>query len=169
MLENLTHMDVSVLNLIIRAVVVYFSVLVLLRIGGKRQIGQMGPTEFVSILLISNAVQNAMNAGDNSLSGGVILATTLVGLSCFISYVTYRYKFAEVFFEGAPTILIHHGKMISTNMRKEQVSVAELHSLIRKQGFMHFTEIETAILESNGSLTLIKNEPLSERHELDKK
>lgn len=167
MWQNFVSMDVSALNLVIRAVVVYFSVLILLRMGGKRQIGQMGPTEFVAVLLISNAVQNAMNAGDNSLVGGLILAATLVALSCLISFFTYKYKPVEKFFEGAPTIMIHHGKMLLENMRKEQVSEDELHQLIRKQGLAHVHEITTAILESDGSLTLIKAD--QEKRNLDKK
>lgn len=157
MLENLTHMDVSVLNLIVRAVVVYFSVLVLLRMGGKRQIGQMSPTEFVAVLLISNAVQNAMNAGDNSLVGGLILAISLVALSTLISFLTYKFKVFERFFEGTPTLLIHHGNLLEKNMRKEQVSEDELHALIRQQG-SKLKEINTAILEANGTLTLVKYE-----------
>ncbi|MBC7466398.1 MAG: DUF421 domain-containing protein [Bdellovibrio sp.] len=167
MWQNFIKMDVSALNLVIRAVVVYFSVLILLRMGGKRQIGQMGPTEFVAVLLISNAVQNAMNAGDNSLVGGLILAATLVALSCLISFVTYKYKPFENFFEGKPTLLIHHGKMLSENMRKEQVSEAELHSLIRKQGLTHVYEVSTAILEADGNLTLIKADQA--KRDLDKK
>lgn len=157
MWENLVEMNVSGLNLVIRGVVVYFSVLVLLRVGGKKQIGQMGPTEFVAVLLISNAVQNAMNAGDNSLVGGLILAATLVFLSCTISYATYKFKSAEVFFEGAPAILIHHGKMIRENLIKEPISENDLYQLIRRQGLWDISEIKTAILESDGGLTIIKN------------
>jgi uncharacterized membrane protein YcaP (DUF421 family) len=157
MWDNLFSMDVSALNLIIRAVVVYFSVLLLLRSGGKRQIGQMGPTEFVAVLLISNAVQNAMNAGDNSLIGGIILAVTLVGLSCLISYLTFRFKSAEKLFEGVPTLIVHNGKRLEENMRKEQLTDSELRSLIRKQGVNGLTEIDTAILEPDGTLTIIKH------------
>ncbi|MFZ3229600.1 MAG: YetF domain-containing protein [Pseudobdellovibrio sp.] len=158
MWNNLVHMDVSVFNFIIRAIVVYFSVLVLLRVGGKRQIGQMGPTEFVAMLLISNAVQNAMNAGDNSLAGGLVLAVTLVSLSTLISYLTFKFKFFEKVFEGVPTLLIHHGKLIEKNMNKEHLSPAELQSMIRKQGVHQFHDISTAILEADGTLTLVKHE-----------
>src|SRR3954471_22910725 len=102
---NLFVPDVPYWNLIVRAIVVYLAVLILLRISGKRQLGQMGATEFVAILLISNAVQNSMNGGDNSLTGGLILATVLVGLSALISYLTYRSRFFSTIFEGTPTLL----------------------------------------------------------------
>src|SRR5678809_648117 len=95
MLQNLVDLHLSPLNLIIRAVVVYLAVLILLRISGKRQLGQMGATEFVAILLISNAVQNSMNGGDNSLTGGLILATVLIALSSLVALMTYRSKALE--------------------------------------------------------------------------
>src|SRR5476649_1658576 len=95
-------------HFILRGTIVYAAVLMLLRLGGKRQIGQMGAGEFVAILLISNAVQNAMNGGDNSVSGGLILAVVIVLLSVAIAYLTYRSKTWEHVFEGRPRLLIHH-------------------------------------------------------------
>src|SRR5579872_3444105 len=75
---------------VVRGAVVYVAVLLLLRLGGKRQVGQMGTGEFVAVLLISNAVQNAMNGGDNSITGGLILAVVIVALSYFVTYATFR-------------------------------------------------------------------------------
>src|ERR1700722_1466293 len=112
MWQNLFDFNLAPLNLIIRAVVVYLAVLLLLRISGKRQMGQMGATEFVAILLISNAVQNAMNGGDNSLTGGLILATVLIVMSSLITYLTYKSSTFSSIFEGTPTLLIHHGKIL---------------------------------------------------------
>src|SRR5579859_7472683 len=100
MWQNLTTLALPAPNLIVRALVVYLSVLILLRISGKRQIGQMGATEFVTVLLISNAVQNSMNGGDNSLSGGLLLAVVLVGLSMLIARLTYRSRIFSRIFEG---------------------------------------------------------------------
>src|SRR5476649_1454775 len=90
--QELIHSELPWWSLVIRAVVVYVAVLVLLRISGKRQVGQMGMTEFVALLLISNAVQNSMNGGDNSLVGGLVLATVLVVLSKGVGYVSYRWR-----------------------------------------------------------------------------
>src|SRR5471030_764488 len=87
-------------HFVLRGTVVYLSVILLLRLGGKRQVGQMGVGEFVAILLISNAVQNAMNGGDNSITGGIILATVIVGLSVLIDYLTYRSTTLEAWVEG---------------------------------------------------------------------
>jgi uncharacterized membrane protein YcaP (DUF421 family) len=157
MWHNLSTMSLSPANFIIRAVVVYISVLILLRISGKRQMGQMGATEFVAILLISNAVQNSMNGGDNSLTAGLILATVLIAVSTAISYLTYRSKFFSSIFEGTPTLLVHKGQLISKNLSKERLSQAEFYALLRKQGVDHLKEVETAILESDGTLSITKH------------
>ncbi|MGZ3748110.1 MAG: DUF421 domain-containing protein [Pseudobdellovibrionaceae bacterium] len=148
--------NISPVNLIIRGFVVYLAVLILLRISGKKQLGQMGATEFVAILLISNAVQNSMNGGDNSLIGGLLLALVLVSLSSLISYLTYKSRFFSAIFEGTPTILVHKGKIIPQNLAKEQMNEGELKTLLRKQGLHSISEINAAILEADGTLSVTK-------------
>lgn len=159
--ENLLHLDIPLLNLGVRAVLVYLTVLVLLRISGKKQMGQMGATEFVSILLISNAVQNAMNGGDNSLIGGLWLAAILIAVSTLISFLTYKSRIFSAIFEGTPTLLVHKGKVLRKHLDHERLSETELRVLLRKQGVDHLRDIETAILESDGtlSITRISEEP----------
>ena len=152
--SHLWKFDVPMWNLGIRAVIVYLVVLVLLRIGGKRQLGQMGATEFVAVLLISNAVQNSMNGGDNSLIGGLWLAAILILLSVLISYATYRSSFFSAIFEGTPRLLIHNGQVLKKNLMKERLSEREFHVLLRHQGFHKVEDVECAILESDGTLSV---------------
>ena len=154
MFNSLFHPSVSVLELLIRVVAVYVCILVLIRLSGKREVGQFSSIEFVSILLISNAVQNAMNAGDNSLIGGLILALGLIVMSWGISKLSYRFKKFRRIVEGTPTILVRHGMIIDSHLRKEQISREELHILIRKQGITDLRLVDLAILESDGKLTL---------------
>ena len=156
MWQSLMHFDVGPLNLAIRAVVVFLSVLVLLRISGKKQVGQMGATEFVAILLISNAVQNSMNGGDNSLIGGIWLAFVLIVLSWGISVLTYRSRFFSSLFEGTPRLLVHNGKLIQSHLHKERISLTELKTLFRKQGIHHLSEVKSAVLEADGTLSLTR-------------
>jgi uncharacterized membrane protein YcaP (DUF421 family) len=156
--DNLTQMNLPAVNLIIRVSIVYVAILILLRISGKRQLGQMGATEFVSILLISNAVQNSMNGGDNSLTGGLLLASVLIGLSTLISYLTYRSRFFSHVFEGTPTLLIHKGKLIRKNLNLERLSLSELKVLLRKQGINDFDAVETAVLEADGTLSVTRKD-----------
>jgi uncharacterized membrane protein YcaP (DUF421 family) len=149
------HTDIPIWNLIIRGVVVYFGIVLLLRISGKRQVGQMGATELATILLISNAVQNSMNGGDNSLMGGMILAGVLIALGSMLTYLTYRKRIFRVIFEGRPTLLVHHGKVIEKAMCAERITRTDLTILMRKQGIHKLSEIQTAILETDGSLSLL--------------
>ncbi len=153
---DLTHLSVSPANLAVRGIVVYIWVLILVRISGKRQIGQMGATEFVAILLISNAVQNSMNGGDNSLVGGMLLAAVLILLSWTISLLTYRYRRIQTIFEGVPTLIIHKRKLVTKNLEREHLRVHEVKVLLRKQGIHDFSAVETAILEADGTLSVSK-------------
>src|SRR5512144_2848361 len=91
-------------HFIIRAVVVYAFLLVMLRLTGKRQVGQLAPFELVLLLVLSNAVQNSMNGGDNSITGGLISASTLIGLNWFVGWLTYHSKTAEAWIEGRPVV-----------------------------------------------------------------
>ena len=155
-MRDLFSLNVGVLDLVLRGIVVYLAVVLLLRISGKRQMGQMGATEFVAILLISNAVQNAMNGGDNSLVGGLILAVTLIALSALISFLTYKSRFFSSVFEGTPTLLIHKGKIVSSQLARELMRESELRALLRKQGIHDLRDIETAILEADGTLSVTR-------------
>ncbi|MEO5668357.1 MAG: YetF domain-containing protein [Bdellovibrionota bacterium] len=154
MLNTLVHMSLSPLEFVVRAGAVFLFVLILLRLSGKRQVGQMSATDLVAIMLISNAVQNSMNGGDNSLTGGLILAVVLIAMSWSISVLSYRSKKFRDLFEGVPTLLIHKGKVVEANLKKELISLADLRILLRKQGVQHIHDVKTAILESDGSLSV---------------
>lgn len=158
MIQSLFHFDVGPLNLLVRAVAVYLVVLILLRLGGKRQIGQMGATEFVAVLLISNAVQNSMNGGDNSLIGGLWLAAILIAMSTAISWITYKSRFFAHLFEGTPTLLVHHSKVITKNLKREMMTQRQLREMLRHQGFRSLTEIKDVILEADGTLTVVRSD-----------
>jgi uncharacterized membrane protein YcaP (DUF421 family) len=143
-------------HFVLRGTAVYFAILILLRLGGKRQIGQMGAGEFVAILLISNAVQNAMNGGDNSITGGLVLAATLIVLSALVAYANYKSKRWEALTQGRPRLLVHQGNILHANLGKELLNLHELKTMLRRQGIHNLSEISEAVLESNGSLSVIK-------------
>jgi uncharacterized membrane protein YcaP (DUF421 family) len=142
-------------HFVIRGVVVYLAIVIFLRLGGKRQIGQMGTAEFVAILLISNAVQNSMNGGDNSITGGLILAGVLVLLSTLADWLSFRSKRWEQLIQGRPTLLIHQGQVLQKNLNQELLNLHELKTILRRQGFHSLDEIQEAVLESNGSVSVI--------------
>jgi uncharacterized membrane protein YcaP (DUF421 family) len=139
---------------IVRASVVYLAVMALLRMGGKRQVGQMGMAQLVALLLISNAVQNAMNGNDASITGGIILASVIMIWSFAFEVVTSRSKRWENLIQGRPRILIRNGKLIPDALRREHLSVSELRTALRKQGVHELNLIDHAILESDGFISI---------------
>ena len=103
-------------ELVVRSLAVYVFLLLLLRLTGKRQVGQLAPFDLVLLLVLSNAVQNSMNGGDNSLLGGLISAVTLVGINFVVGYATFRSKRLETIIEGRPQVLIHNGQVFEDVM-----------------------------------------------------
>ncbi|MEI6075450.1 MAG: YetF domain-containing protein, partial [Verrucomicrobiota bacterium] len=121
-------------ELVIRCAIVYFFMLFLLRVSGKRQIGQLAPFDLVLLLVLSNAVQNAMNAGDNSLLAGIILASTLILLNYLTGWATFKSKRLEALVEGRPEILIHNGKLFKNVMKRQKITHHELNAALRDAG-----------------------------------
>src|SRR5438046_64065 len=153
-------------HLIIRAVVVYFAVLLLLRVGGKRQVGQLNVAQFVALLLISNAVQNAMNGGDNSITGGIILAIVLVALAHGVSFLTYRSRKLEHLIQGRPTLLVHNGRVLHAHLARELLTIYELKTQLRRQGVHEISEVAEAVLESDGFISVLKASDIHTHPEL---
>ena len=149
------HLNVSYLELVARAAIVYFFLLVLLRLTGKRQVGQLAPFDLVLLLVLSNAVQNSMNAGDNSLLGGLISATTLVLLNFLLGLVTYSSRVAETIIEGRPQVLIHNGQLYDQVMRDARLTRHELNAALRRAGCIDINEVHCAMLENNGGVSVI--------------
>ena len=142
-------------ELIVRGVVVYAFLLALLRLTGKRQVGQLAPFDLVLLLVLSNAVQNSMNAGDNSLVGGLISATTLVGLNYLVGLATYRSKRLEAIVEGRPQVLIHDGKLFEEVMAGAKLTHHELQAALREAVCTCVEEVRSAILENNGAISVV--------------
>jgi uncharacterized membrane protein YcaP (DUF421 family) len=143
---------------IVRALVVYGFLLVLLRLTGKRQIGQMSPFDLVLLLVLSNAVQNSMNGGDNTVLGGMILATTLVACNAAIGFVTYRSKSAARFMEGEPEVLIFDGKLMKKTLEKEELTMDELEGAMRVAGCEKVEDVHLAVMELNGQISIVREE-----------
>ncbi|MEI8121988.1 MAG: YetF domain-containing protein [bacterium] len=148
-------MSVPWWELVARSVLVYGFLLLILRITGKRQVGQLAPFDLVLLLVLSNSVQNSMNAGDNSLVGGLISAVTLVSLNYAIGYITFRSKKLEAIVEGRPEVIIHNGKIFTDVMVKAQLTHHELDSALRRAGCSSVGEVHMAVLENNGSISVV--------------
>jgi len=139
---------------IVRGVVVYVFLLVLLRLTGRRQVGQLAPFDLVLLLVLSNAVQNSMNGGDNSLVGGLISAATLVALNYAVGSLTHRSKRLEALIEGRPQLLIHNGTLFEDVLRSAKLTHHELNAALRRGGCACVDDVHSAILENNGSISV---------------
>ncbi len=149
------NLAVPVWELVLRSAVVYAFLIVLLRLTGKRQIGQLAPFDLVLLLVLSNAVQNSMNGGDNSLVGGLVSAVTLVALNYGIGYATFKSKRLEGLIEGRPQVIIHNGRVFEDVMRRAKLTHHELTAALRQAGCSCQEDVQTAILENNGSISVV--------------
>jgi uncharacterized membrane protein YcaP (DUF421 family) len=149
------NLAIPLWELVVRGAVVYVFLLVLLRITGKRQVGQLAPFDLVLLLVLSNAVQNSMNGGDNSLVGGLVSAATLVGLNYGVGVATYKSKKIESLIEGRPQILIHNGKLFEDVVAKARITHRELAAALRLTGVSCVEEVHTAILENSGEISVV--------------
>ena len=149
------HIAVPWWELVIRSAVVYAFLIVLLRITGKRQVGQLAPFDLVLLLVLSNSVQNSMNAGDNSLVGGLIAAVTLISLNYIVAMLTYRSKRVEALIEGRPQLLIHNGALIASTLHAARMTHHELNAALRQAGCTCVEEVHYAVLENNGSVSVV--------------
>src|SRR3954463_10039003 len=134
MWTDLTHLDISVLDKIIRTVVVYWALIVLLRLAGKRDLAQLNSFDLIVMLLLSNVVQNAIIGDDNSLVGGLVGAAVLVALNALVGRAAPRNEGRGRVFEGTPTVLIDDGCYRDEALRHEGLRRADVDAAIRRQG-----------------------------------
>jgi uncharacterized membrane protein YcaP (DUF421 family) len=153
-MHSLLVPDTSVIGLVVRAVVIYGFLLVALRLAGRRELAQMTSFDLVLLLVISNAVQNAINAGDNSLTAGIVSAVVLLGLNWAIGWATYRWRAVERLLEGRPMRIVSDGKIHLGSLRRELITVSELRSALRKQGVARVVDCAAVILEPDGTLSI---------------
>ena len=146
-------------ELILRAVAVYAFLIVLIRITGRRQVGMMSPTDFILLLILSNAVQNSMNGGDNSLGAGLVLATGDIALNYAMSWLARRSKFIEQLLVGRPVFIVRDGRLDEHVLAKEKVTHHELMAALRAAGCPNIEAARHVILETNGSISVVHRVP----------
>ena len=147
--------EIPAWQIVARTVVVYLVVLAGLRVMGKRELGQMTVFDLVVVLLIANAVQNAMVGPDNSLAGGVLAAFVLLAINWVVARVRYRSPFLRQLLEGTPTVLVSEGKFVERNLRQEGVERSELEMAMREHGVESVDIVKLAVLETDGSISIV--------------
>lgn len=140
---------------VLRAVAVYAVLLVLIRLSGKRTMGQFTPFDMLLIVLLGNAVQNSLLGKDTSLGGGLLLAATLIALNWCVAFVTSRSQHVEKLVEGVPVVLARDGQLFRSVLRRELVSEDDFNEALRQNGQMTLTDVRIALLETNGSISVV--------------
>lgn len=153
----------TVLEIVFRTMVVYVLVLIGIRLTGKREVGQMTPFDLTLLLLLSNSVQNAMTGGDNSLVGGAAAALVLLLLNFLLAEASGLNRRFRRMLQGEPTLLIHNGQCITSHMAKEHISMDELNRALREHGVACAGDAALAVLEVDGSISVLKYEDVPEQ------
>jgi uncharacterized membrane protein YcaP (DUF421 family) len=144
------------IGIALRTTVIYAVVLLGMRLSGKREVGQMTPFDLTLLLLLSNAVQNAMTGSDTSVLGGVVAAATLLLLNYLIAELSGGNRRFRKLVQGQPSLLVHDGQIIAAHMASEHVSMDELHQALREHGISALSDVALAVLEVDGSISLMK-------------
>ncbi|ODU48645.1 MAG: hypothetical protein ABS98_11795 [Lysobacteraceae bacterium SCN 69-48] len=155
---ELFHLSAPWWHFVLRACVIYVLVMVLVRVSGKRAVGQFTPFDLVLLILIGNAVQNGVNGGDNSLTGAVIMATTLIALNYLVAWQTSRNRMVERWVEGEPVVLARDGKVFRQVLRRELVSHDDFAEALRMNNIDDVGDVRLALLETNGRISVIPRE-----------
>ena len=144
------------LVIVARVVAVYAVLLMLLRIGGKRELGQMTPLDFLTFLLLSETVSPALTGGDSSLAAGALAATVLMALAMVVGWLTFRSRTIERLVEGTATVLIRNGRVDPEVMRKHRITDQALRTALHGQGISNVADVAKGFIEPDGEITVIK-------------
>jgi uncharacterized membrane protein YcaP (DUF421 family) len=159
LLQDLFVPGTSLVEKIVRPVAVYIFLIVILRVGGRRELGQLNAFDLVVLLTLANAVQNAIIGDDNSLIGGFVGGATLVLLNLGVNWFLYRHPTLDRKIEGEPVTLVKDGQVVRENLRRELITEEELLAVIHRQGVDRIEACAEVILEASGTITVLARQP----------
>ena len=159
LLHDMFFLGLPIAEKILRPIVVYAFLIAGLRLAGKRELAQLNPFDLVVLLTLSNTVQNAIIGDDNSVTGGVIGAATLLLVNHVVVRYLYGHERIDRLVEGDPDVLIENGVVKPDRLKKELITIIELQSAAHKQGFGSLDEVDRAILDPGGSICFFAKKP----------
>jgi len=164
---NMFALGVPLAEKILRPIIVYIFLIVGLRLSGKRELAQLNPFDLIVLLTLSNTVQNAIIGNDNSVTGGLIGAASLLAVNYLVVRFLYDHRKIDQLVEGSADVLIENGKIHEHKLKKELITKAELAAAARKQGFDSLSEVQQCVLEPGGTLSFTARKPATEdiRHQ----
>ncbi|HLJ22727.1 MAG TPA: YetF domain-containing protein [Candidatus Acidoferrales bacterium] len=161
-LTDMFVLALPVAEKILRPIVVYLFLVLGLRLAGKRELAQLNPFDLVVLLTLSNTVQNAIIGDDNSVTGGLIGAATLLLLNFLVVRFLFRHEKLDRLVEGEATVLMDNGKVLEDQLAKEVLTVEELQTAAHKQGFGDLREVDRATLDPSGMICFTAKKPVPE-------
>src|ERR1051326_9180068 len=144
------------MDLVIRAVVLFFFVFLLTRVVGKRELSSLEPFDLILLIVLGDAIQQGLTQDDYSVTGAVIVVTTIAVLQVATSFLGYRFRFLRRVLEGDPIVIVQDGKPIERNLRRERLTVQEIAAEARQQQIASLQALQWAVLETNGSISFIE-------------
>ncbi|HLW60519.1 MAG TPA: YetF domain-containing protein [bacterium] len=159
MWHNLFVPDLSVAEKIVRPVLVYVFLVIAVRLAGRRELAQLNSFDLVVLMMLANTVQNATIGNDNSMVGGLIGVSALLLVNYLVVRLFYRYPRIDRLVEGSPTELIREGRVLSGALAHEAITEEELMEAIRKQGLGTVAEVDRAVLETGGAISIVAHKP----------
>lgn len=144
-------------ELIVRAALVYVALLAMVRLSGKRTIGQFTPFDLLVVMLLSEGVSNGMTGGDQSLVGGLLIAATLVAMNLLAAFVTSRSRRAERWLDGAPVIIARDGLVFDRVLARHRLSRGDFDKSLREAD-CDLEQLRLAILEHDGRISILKRQ-----------
>ena len=158
-LDSMFHLPVPIVEKLLRPVVVYLVLILLLRIFGKRELAQLNPFDLVVLLSLSNTVQNAIIGDDNSVTGGIIGAFSLLAINWLVVRILFRTPRLNRALEGRPAVLIRDGHVDKRALQHEALTREELVEVVHRQGFEHIHDVHRCELEPNGTFYIEGRDP----------
>jgi uncharacterized membrane protein YcaP (DUF421 family) len=165
--SDMFSLGLPIAEKILRPVIVYFFLIIALRIAGKRELAQLNPFDLVVLISLSNTVQNAIIGEDNTVVGGLIGAASLIGINFLVVRFLYTHPRLDELAEGKTCVLIANGKIQTERLKEEMITIGELEVAAHRQGFGSLDEVERALLEPGGAITMAGKRPSPEvsRHQ----
>lgn len=156
---SLFELTVDPAELVVRGTVMYWFLFVLLRFVLRRDIGSIGVADVLLLVIIADAAQNAMSGGYESVTDGIILVATIAAWNWLLDVAAYRFPAFRCLMEAKPLPLVHQGKLVHRNMRKELITKDELMAKLREQGIDKLEDVKAATMETDGEISVIKKGP----------
>jgi uncharacterized membrane protein YcaP (DUF421 family) len=146
------------LDIVLRAAAIFVVLFVVMRVMGRRELRQMEPFDLILLVVLGDLIQQGVTQSDYSLTGAVLAIATLCVLTVAASYVSYRFRRVRPVFEGEPIVLVHDGRPVESNLRRERITMEEIAAQARLQQIAHLSDVRWAVLETSGQISFIPRE-----------